>query len=195
MNQSEYFRNNPPRCISDFISKPTALPGAEFDDHLSLSQLESNIPSGVKIDAPEYSNPVFSLSCNCGGQRHFVHCYRWINPDFHNAVVFLSPIVLECAACKKTTELFDTDKHGYDGELGHGSASARAEGDRVVFECPKCGREPFSIFVRFELPDDLFDGDFPEFVGREQDLFTWFFVLGTCAKCSQLKDIADFESA
>jgi hypothetical protein len=160
-----------------------------------MSQIDFEVPSGVTIEAPEHVNPVFALACTCGGRRHYVHGYRWINADFHNAVVFLSPLVLECAACGKMTDLLDSDAHGYDAELGHGSASARAEGDRVVFECPKCGRQPFEAFARFEYPDDLFDGDFPEFAGREQDLFTWFSLVGRCAQCSELLPVADFECA
>ena len=44
-------------------------------------------------------------------------------------------------------------------------------------------------------PDDLFDGDFPEFTGREQDLFTWFSLLAKCCRCSQLLAVTDFECA
>jgi hypothetical protein len=36
------------------------------------------------------------------------------------------------------------------------------------------GRVENAVFARFEYPDDLFDGDFTEFAGREEDLFTWF---------------------
>jgi hypothetical protein len=65
----------------------------------------------------------------------------------------------------------------------------------VVFECPTCGRQPLQAFVRFEYPDDLFEGDFPEFAGREQELFTWFNLVGRCPKCSQVLPVADFECA
>jgi hypothetical protein len=195
MDQVSYFRSHPPRCIAGFIARPTELPGVEFDGHVSMSQLNIDVPPGVTISAPEHINPVFALSCQCGGQRHYVHGYRWSNPDFHNAVVFLSPLTLECAACGKRTDLLDTDIHGYDAELGHGSATARAEGEPVVFECPSCGRQPLEAFVRFEYPDDLFDGNFPEFAGREQDLFTWFNLVGKCPQCSQVLPVADFECA
>lgn len=195
MDQAEYFRNHPPRCIAGFKVQSTALSEARFDGHSSKSQLDFDVPGEVTIDAPEHLNTVFSLSCNCGGSQHYIHGYRWTNPDFHDAIVFLSPLVLECSACGKMTDLLDTDVHGYDGELGHGTATARALGHRVVFECPDCGRRPIQIFVRFEYPDDLFDDDFPEFQGRQQDLFTWFSLLGRCATCSQLLPVADFECA
>jgi hypothetical protein len=195
MDQASYFRNHPPRCIAKFIALPTQLPVVEFDGHVSMSQLKFDTPSGVTIDAPEHINPVFALSCQCGSSRHYVHGYRWTNPDYHNVIVFLSPIVLECVACGKMTDLLDTDIHGYDAELGLITATVHAEGDRVVFECPTCGRQPLDAFVRFEYPDDLFSDAFQEFTGREQDLFTWFSLVGRCPQCSQLLAVADFECA
>jgi hypothetical protein len=91
------------------------------------------------------------------------------------------------------TELLDTDVHGYDSEQGHGSATVRGEGERVVFECPSCGHQPLEAFVRFEYTDDLFDGDFADFADREQDLFTWFSLVGRCLRCSELLPVVDFE--
>jgi hypothetical protein len=127
--------------------------------------------------------------------RHHIHCHRWANPDYRNQVVILSPLHLECAACQTVTSLLDTDVHGHHAELGHGTAIFRGRGDRVVFECPACGRQPLQAFVRFEYPDDLFDGDYLEFAGREQELFTWFSLIGRCPKCLQLLAVADFECA
>lgn len=195
MEQAGYFRLHPPRCIAGFTARPIELPGVQFDGHVSRSQLNFDVTSGVTVDAPEHMNPVFALSCECGDIRHYVHCYRWINADFNNTVVTLSPLLLECAACRKKTELLDTDVHGYDAELGAVSATVRAQGDRTVFECPRCGRQPLVAFARFEYPDDLFDSDCHEFAGREQDLFTWFSLVGKCPKCAQLLAVADFECA
>jgi hypothetical protein len=194
MDQASYFRGHPPRCIAGFTPTPVALPGIGFDGHASLSQLKINLP-GVVVDAPEHSNPVFALACFCGSSRHFVHGFRWTNPDFDNADVFLSPLVLECASCGTQTDLLDTNAHGYDAELGHRSATIRGQGHPGVFECPQCGHQPLEVFVRFEYPDDLFDGDFAEFAGREQDLFTWFSLVGKCPVCSELRAVADFECA
>ena len=41
-----------------------------------------------------------------------------------------------------------------------------------MFECSSFGRQPLEAFLRLEYADDLFDGDFREFAGREQELFT-----------------------
>jgi hypothetical protein len=195
MDQASYFRSRPPRCLAGFTARPAELLGVEFDGHVSMSQFKFDAPGGVTIHAPEHTNPLFALSCRCGGIRHYVHCHRWANPDFRNQVVTLSPLDLECAACGTITPLLDTDAHGYDAELGHGTATARAQGERVVFECVSCGRQPIEAFVRFEYPDYLFDGDFPEFAGRAQELFTWFNLVGRCSGCSQVLPIADFECA
>ena len=35
-------------------------------------------------------------------------------------------------------ELLDTDKHGYDAELGHGATARRAEGELTLFQCNTC---------------------------------------------------------
>jgi hypothetical protein len=195
VDQAGYFRSHPPRCIAGFAARPAELPGLRLDGHPSKSQLGVDLPQGVAFHAPEHINPLFALSCGCGGNRHYVHCHRWVNRDFHNQVVTLSPLDLECAACGTTTPLLDTDAHGYDAELGHGTAVVRAQGERAVFECPSCGRKPLEAFVQFEYPDDLFDGDYPEFAGREQELFTWSHLIGRCPECSQWLPVADFECA
>lgn len=178
MDQASYFRSRPPRCIAGFIARPAELPR-------------------VTINAPEPINSVFALFCRCGGSHHYVHGYLWTNPDNPpgHPAVFLSPIVLECATCGKTTDLLDTDVHWYDAELGHVTATVRAEGERAVFECSTCGRQPLEAFVQFEYPDDLFDENLPEFAGREQDLFSWFYLLGRCPQCLQLLPVTDFECA
>jgi hypothetical protein len=192
MNQAEYFQNNPPRCISGFIAKSVELPDAKFDGHTSMSQIKASKPT--PIEAPEHINPVFALLCKCKNNRFYVHCYRWVNPD-NDSLVTLSPLVLECDVCRRKTDLLDTNVHGYDSELGCGSCTMRGQGNQVVFECPTCGKQPVDVFVRFEFPDDLFREDFPEAAGREKDLFSWFSLYGTCSKCSQLLEVADFECA
>src|SRR5262249_41351742 len=98
-DQAKFFQSHPPRCIAGFAAVPTQLPTAKSDGHASKSDLKNS--TSVPIDAPEHINPVFALFCSCGGNRHFVHGYRWSNPDSNYKEVFLSPIVMECAACGK----------------------------------------------------------------------------------------------
>ena len=201
INHARSLRSHPPRCIAGFNATAVELRGAKFDGHPPRPQL----------------NVIFALACSCGAVRHFVHGFRWANSDVDNAagflsplsllryfvhgfrrgkaVVFLSPLSLECVSCGKRTDLLDTDAHGYDAELGHGTATVRRQRDPVVYECPRCGRQPLEVFTRFEYPDHVFNRDFKESGGREQDLFTWFSLVAKCPRCSGLLAVADFKCA
>jgi hypothetical protein len=115
------------------------------------------------------------------------------NPDHHNMLV--SPLALRCSACAKVSELFDTALHGYDAEAGGISAACRGKGERSEFACGTCGPWQMQIFVRFEYSDDLLERKINEYRGREQDLFSWFTLIGKCAGCGRLIEVADFECA
>ena len=93
----------------------------------------------------------------------------------------------------RSCTLIDTDLHGYNGELTGGSSTKRGGGERVEFECGECGPQSFRVWVRSEYPSDLFDADFEDCRGREQDLFSWFSVVGRCPVCTHLLSITDFE--
>jgi hypothetical protein len=174
MDQAEYFRAHPPRCIAGFAATPTELPEVQFDGH------------------GEPHNPVFALACGCGSRQLKVHGYRWSDPDSGRAWL-LSPLSAECAACGKRTDLFDVGVHGYDGEQGR-NVRPRAEGTPVLDDCGRCGKLVAELFARFEYPPDLFVGD-AQFGGREQDLFTWFTLVGRCCDCGQMLGYADVECA
>ena len=195
MDQDGYREVPAPQYVAEFAAARLRLSRDMRDGRTAKPPLESAAFRGVRRGATEHLNPVFALCCQCGGNRHYFHCYRWANPDSDGAVATLSPLVLECAACGKKTDLFDSDVHGYDVELGHRPCTVRAQGNPTVFECPSCGRQAFEAFVRFGYPEDLFDGDEPEFAGREQDLFDWFHLIGKCMKCAQAVEVADFECA
>jgi hypothetical protein len=193
MTRASYFRSHPPRCIAGFNARPTELPGVERDGHISMPLPNSEVPLGLTtLDDPQLIASVFTLSCRCGGDRHFVHCHRWVNAEVDNKVETLSPINLECATCRTMTELLDTGVHGFETDLHGSGVTLRALGEPFVFECPTCGRQPFEAFARFEYQDDLFDGTFPGFEGREQDLFGWFTLIARCPQCSHVLLVADF---
>ena len=175
MSQAEYYWSHPPSCLAGFKVQPTPLHGITFDGH------------------GEENNTVFRLSCPCGHGRSRILGHYWRNPHY-DTVVFVGPLALCCEACGQVTELIDTDVHGYDAECGHGSATARGEGERVEFKCEACGASSMEVSVRFEYSDDLFDSDFKRFRGREQDLFSWVTILGKCCSCSHATSI-DFECA
>ncbi len=153
----ERIRTTPPRCLSGFKVQPERLQGVVFDGH------------------GEPLNKVFQLRCECGHDRFLVLGHHKTNRG-HS--IFVSPLALQCSACDKTTELVDTKEHGYDAELGHGSATIRGEGARAPFACPTCGVRPMSAHARFEHSGEVLEDSTGEFTGKEQDLFTWFSLVG-----------------
>jgi hypothetical protein len=144
MDQAEYFRRHPPRCIAGFTTRPTELPGTESDGHVSMSQLAFDVPPGVTIDGPELINPSFALSCPCGGSRHYVHGYRWVNPDLQCECV-PQPARPGMCSVRKNDRLIPTCT---DTMRSWGTATVRGERERVVFECPSCGRQPVGCSLR-----------------------------------------------
>jgi hypothetical protein len=191
-DQAAYFCNHPPRCVAGFVTSPVRLDGFVFDGHASGPP--SNV-AGTVIEGSQHLNIVFLLACACGCQQHSVVGFHWRNPDYRNESILLSPIALRCALCGRETELIDTDRHGYNAEIGSCSSTRRAEGERGDYRCEKCSALAIQVCVRFEYPDDLFDSGIDGFSGREQDLFSWFSMVGKCPNCSRLFSITDFECA
>jgi hypothetical protein len=177
MDQPDYFRSHPPKCTSAFTATYTEVPDIQWDGH------------------GEETNAVFSLRCRCGSDSFEVRGYKWRNPDFNDMEVFLSPIELKCQASAAKEVVFDSAQHGYDAALGHGSSTVRAEGVQGTYVCVGCGGSAFNPLARFEYPPDLFDGDFDDFSGGKEELFTWASIAVKCRKCSQLAIPGDFECA
>jgi hypothetical protein len=177
MDQAGYYWTHPPRCLDGFTKQRARLGGVTFNGH------------------GEDVNTVFRLQCTCGHGKQFVLGHFWQDPDAADALVFLSPLALRCEACAQVAELFDSGLHGYEAELGGPPVSKRGEGERADFPCPRCGVQPFEVFARFEYPGNLFEDDSESVRGREQELFSWFTLVGICPGCTRLVEIADFECA
>jgi hypothetical protein len=170
----ERLRNTPPRCLAGFKVEPATLANVSFDGH------------GSDL------NKVYKLSCTCGRDRFQVLGHHVSNQGHE---VFVSPLALECTACGKVTELIDTDEHGYDAELGHGSATIRGKGERTHFACDKCGVQPMTAYARFEHSGEELADSFLEEYPNTQDYFSWFSLVGTCDGCKRMLSVADFECA
>ena len=168
-----YYQAHPPRCVAGFRAKPIELRRIQFDGHV------------------DRLNITFLLACVCGNGCHYVSGFSWRNPDYRNELVFLSPLDLRCASCGKVEELLDTDRHGYDAEIGGIVATVRGQGEKMEYQCDQCGSQPFEICVRFEYADHVFDDQ--KHRGQAQDLFSWFSLVGKCPGCSRILRIADFE--
>ncbi len=176
-DQLRFLQSNPPRCIQGFKVALADFPGSGFDGH------------------GEGLNPVFELRCNCGNSKCTVIGHDWRSEEKGGRSVFVGPIRLECKGCSSTTLAFDAEKHGYDVELGHGCYTISGIGDEARCGCSCCGSTEFHVFTRFEYSDDLFTDNFAEFADRLQDLFDWFTLVGRCASCNELWDLANFECA
>ena len=172
-----YFESKPPRCINAYSAEQIALDAVSFDGH-----------------GGDCVNAGYSLTCKCGSKQHLLSGYIWENQDYGD-VVTVSPITTECCMCSEKNTLFDSEIHGYDAELGHGASTARAEGTPGTLECAHHPERRMEVLVRFEFPTDLLDGDFEDWKGREQELFTWFTVYGRCSKCSEIWTLAELECA
>jgi hypothetical protein len=189
-----YYQTHPPRCISGFNPRPVTLRDANWEGHASPSQLDTTV-AGVKIEGAEHVNPVFWLHCACGCNSHLVLGHYWRNRDYHDVLVFVSPLALTCSACGKVTELFDSDKHGYDAEIGAIPTNYRGTGPRSEFACKRCGPREFQVFARFEYSEDLLGRSDDDYRGREQDLFSWFSLAGRCSGCGRFMEISGAECA
>lgn len=171
----ERLQTTPPRCLSGFKAEPSELKGVTFDGH------------------GEPLNKMFKLRCGCG-HDHFRVLGHSLNND-RGEPIFVSPLALECAICGNVTELIDTDEHGYDAELGHGSATIRGEGERSPFQCNRCGVRRMTAHARFEHSSETLEDSTGDFAGNEHNLFTWFSLVGECEGCKRVLRVADFECA
>lgn len=176
MEDVSYCFGPKPRCLQGFTALPVSVPGAVFDGH--------NSPL----------NSVFALSCPCGSGRHLAHGFRKPGEHPRDDLLF-DPLMLECAACGRRTDLFDSYAHGYDAECGLYRGMLHEGLLPAVYECPDCGLQPFEAFARFEYFASLQKDDRPGLEGRKHNLFTWFTLLGSCCQCRLLQLVAHFECA
>lgn len=170
--QVKYYTAHTPRCISEFEVTAVDLAHVEFDGH------------------GEELNITFKLQCTCGSQ-----CGKILMQYYHDDGILSDPISFQCDSCGKISPVFDSRYQGYDGELGHHSDEPEQKEAFKPYHCQTCHKSVMEIMVRFEYPDDLFDDDFDDFHGKEQDLFSWFTLLGTCQQCHTFQYIEDVECA
>ena len=166
--------NTPPRCLAGFTLEPSLLKDHPFDGH------------------GEPLNKVYRLRCACGHDRFLTLGHHLIN---EGQPIFVSPLALECAKCRKVTELIDTDQHGYDAEIGSMTTTIRGTGARAPFACGRCGVRPTTAHARFEHSGETLEDSTGEWTGNEHNLFTWFSLVGECDGCNRVIAIADFECA
>ncbi|HEV8002705.1 MAG TPA: hypothetical protein VGP63_22660, partial [Planctomycetaceae bacterium] len=148
-----FLRPRPPGCLAAFVALPI--------DHTT---------DGIDGHGSPW-NTFFEIRCPCQSAEHYVLGHYLTNPPF--GVVFVSPLALECKACGKVEELFDTDVHGYDGKL-FGKGRLRGTCERTKFKCSTCGVKPFATIAGFEHgAEGVYDDD-DRLRPDAQDYFHWF---------------------
>ena len=168
--------NTPPSCIKNFSVATSTFP-EPWDDN----------PTSV-----------WQLRCKCGHDNGNLLGYSLAdyNTDYGGDLLLVSPLAFRCNQCNATTELLDTDIHGYHADidiregLSGGAVKIRGTGDRQPFPCPKCNNDVFSIVVGFVFwnADELAD----EFDDRWEDLFNVFLCHTTCRECGHVSTPTDF---
>lgn len=174
-----------------------------------VKQVQEHAPSclsGFRVSPPGAESwndwAGWSLACSCGATQGKVlgHSLKDCNPKYDGSPVFVSPLAFECSACGKTTEIIDTQEHGYNSEIGKlegggGDSNYRGSGERQPIPCPQCNASEFSVTARFlHSHFDLID-DEPELEPRAQEFFDGFDCVGKCAACNAESSLAGFELA
>lgn len=162
----EYFWSHPPRCIAGFTLK------------------------AICKEEPT----TYQIACSCGSESGSVVGFPLSNySQNYSGSEFVSPLAFRCARCRKTTEIIDTEIHGYDGEQG-ASTIIRGEGKRTDYHCAKCDSNEMNVFVHFQYQGEchLIESDPTISV---EDYFGWFSAEVVCVNCEARNTIADFECA
>lgn len=105
------------------------------------------------------------------------------------------PYSIICNSCGHQAVIFDYTKHGWDGEICDVKMwFDGTEEEREVY-CPHCSGHLFELAASFEpIPDnEEYEIEIKE-KGAE-NLFSWFLLIGVCAGCGILLQIASIECA
>ncbi len=139
----------------------------------------------------------WKIGCSCGSKSGKILGYPLgdLNADYDGPVLFVSPLAFQCSSCDRVTEIIDTDKHGYDGECGHGAVTIRGEGKRAIFSCQSCNAMDFLVTTCFQHSQFDIIEDEPELESVAQNYFDWFECTGVCTNCGEKQDFGDYELA
>lgn len=148
--QLVFYRARPPRCLQGLRCKPIEALAWQFDGH------------------GEPANAIFAIACPCGSDL-FAVTTQTVEGE-------VSSISLWCNGCEAEHVVFDPDQHGYDAEAA-GRPRRSTNEDLVGTELVAEGIDsPHRVIVRFEFPSDMLGGD-EEWMGREQNAFSWITIL------------------
>lgn len=161
---------HPPRCLANVLAVATELLEDRGRDSVAF-QISS-------LDGPDIAQVLgYRLS-------------RY-NPD-HDGVEFISPLSLSWPEATEPTPIFDSNIHGYHGEMGS-SAKLRGVGPPELFACPACRGERFRVSVQFDYGEACrhLAEDEPELA--VEDYYDNIMVDGECAGCGRNSRILDMD--
>jgi hypothetical protein len=178
----QYVLEHPPRCIAALRPKPVvlAVPTLRLPRNYSIYQ--------GTYDHEDIASFVVGCTCGCPS----VYLLGYYITDKKKFSGFVGPLSIECSACSLVSEVFDTRKHGYDGEQGVNTHYV-GEGVPTRFNCPICGVVPMIVSTNFaysdfaKLPSDM--------RARAQDFFDGFDIVCQCTRCNSVIEVTSFECA
>ena len=141
-------------------------------------------------------NFYWALGCRCSG-RGFAVRSRFAPHFYLKHSVAYGRIALRCGTCARECVCFHPSEHGFDAELDHfPPADDAQDGEVTDFACPGCAASSFQVVARFEYPYSTRFGQATQSPGpAEEDLFTYFMLLGTCESCGLISVLADVQCA
>jgi hypothetical protein len=120
---------------------------------------------------------------------HLLGYYDEID-DPRDEPFLVDPLSLSCPECELISEVFDSRKHGFDGEQGVNTYVV-IEGTPVRFACPRCQATRLVMQANFSYQGyESFDGEMAE---RLEDYFNTFDITGRCTRCAAVIEITWFE--
>ncbi|MBI1248263.1 hypothetical protein GC197_10555 [bacterium] len=173
-NMVQHVLDHAPACLGGFETKRVPLADDTWDGRVE-----------------------WKIACPCGSDSGKILGYSLagLQPSYDGPTVFVTPLAFQCSACEQVIEIIDTDKHGYDGELGHGAATIRGEGARTTFACQSCQHTTFRLVTCFQHSQFDIIEDEPELEPVAQNYFDWFECQASCMNCGTEQSVGDYELA
>ena len=179
----QYVAGHPPRCIAQVNPKPVCHVHPTLVLPPSLSIYRSGRYSAV-------DTATFAIGCPCGAPTAMLTGFYALTDSFPPNGVFVGPLGIECLECDRATGFFDSREHGFDGEQGC-NTHLIGEGIPDRFTCPSCRLARMSVYANFSY-HSIEELDHAKWQ-HSKDYFSSFDVVGQCAGCSQVMEIASFE--
>jgi DNA-directed RNA polymerase subunit RPC12/RpoP len=143
------------------------------------------------VVASEEVSVTRSLACQCGSETGRVLA------GGEAANGHLDPLTWTCDRCSKAHVFFDSDRDGYDGRLGNGTAYDQAT-VLAEIECPECAAKSHKVQCEliYNIDADELD-ELAESGGGEHlaNLFDGLSVNAECALCHRQFQIGSWELA